>query len=93
MTNYRRKSRRTPAFAKPWTFPAKKQAKSLDLRAAMSLTRLYRQQGRPAQAGPVLAETYGWFTGGFGTPDSRYTNADVCDLLPDAWAICHAQIN
>jgi predicted ATPase len=47
------------------------QAKSLELRAAMSLTRLYQQRGRPAEARPLLAGCYGWFTEGFDTPDLR----------------------
>jgi adenylate cyclase len=47
------------------------QAKSLELRAAMSLTRLYRRQGRPEEARPVLAACYDWFTEGFETADLR----------------------
>ena len=43
-------------------------AKSLELRAMMSLGRLYQQQGRQAEARPLLAETYSWFTEGFDTP-------------------------
>src|SRR5207245_7945269 len=38
------------------------QAKSLELRAVMSLARLRRQQGRQAEARQMLAEIYGWFT-------------------------------
>jgi adenylate cyclase len=49
----------------------RQQAKSLELRAAMSLARLYRRQGREAEARPALAECYGWFTEGFDTPDLR----------------------
>jgi predicted ATPase len=45
------------------------QAKSLELRAAMSLARLFRRQGRQAEARPVLAACYGWFTEGFDTAD------------------------
>ena len=47
----------------------RQQAKSLELRAAMSLTRLYLKQGRKAEARPVLAECYAWFTEGFDTLD------------------------
>jgi predicted ATPase len=50
-------------------------AKSLELRAVMSLSRLYRQQGRPAEARPMLAECYGRFTEGFDTPDLREAKA------------------
>ena len=44
-------------------------AKSLELRAVMSLSRLYQKQGKQAEARPMLAEIYGWFTEGLDTPD------------------------
>jgi predicted ATPase len=44
-------------------------AKSLELRAAMSLARLWQQQGRRDEARALLAPIYGWFTGGFDTAD------------------------
>jgi predicted ATPase len=47
----------------------KQQAKSLELRAAMSLARLYQKQNRQTEARPKLAECYDWFTEGFDTPD------------------------
>jgi predicted ATPase len=47
----------------------RQQAKVLELRAVMSLARLYRQQGRQTEVQPLLAETYGWFTEGFDTHD------------------------
>jgi predicted ATPase len=50
-------------------------AKSLELRAVMSLSRMYRQQSRPADSRPLLAETYGWFTEGFDTPDLQEAKA------------------
>jgi predicted ATPase len=53
----------------------RQQAKSLELRAATSLTRLYRRQGRQDAARPILAECYGWFTEGFDTPDLREARA------------------
>src|SRR5262245_33379542 len=49
----------------------RQQAKSWELRAALSLCRLYQHQGREAEARPLLAETYGWFTEGFETDDLR----------------------
>jgi predicted ATPase len=58
----------------------RQQAKSLELRAAMSLSRLYVQQGRPAEARPLLAETYGWFTEGFDTPDLQEARALLVTL-------------
>jgi class 3 adenylate cyclase/predicted ATPase len=45
------------------------EAKSLELRAAMSLARLWQQQGRCAEARDLLAPIYGWFTEGFDTAD------------------------
>ena len=44
-------------------------AKSLELRAAMSLSRLWQQQGKKKEAHQMLAEIYGWFTEGFDTKD------------------------
>ena len=42
----------------------RQEAKSLELRAAMSLSRLWQQQGKQAAARALLAPVYGWFTGG-----------------------------
>jgi predicted ATPase len=47
----------------------KKQAKSLELRATTSLSRLWRQQGKQKQARKRLAKIYNWFTEGFDTKD------------------------
>ncbi len=49
----------------------RQQAKSLELRAAMSLARLWQRQGKRAEACQMLAEIYGWFTEGFDTADLR----------------------
>jgi serine/threonine protein kinase/predicted ATPase len=49
----------------------RQQAKSLELRAAMSLARLWQKQGRREEARALLAGIYGWFTEGFQTPDLR----------------------
>ena len=46
-------------------------AKSWELRGAMSLARLRRQQGRPQEAAALLAPIYGWFTEGFDTADLK----------------------
>ena len=46
-----------------------RQAKSLELRAATSLARLWLDQGKRARAHDLLAPVYGWFTEGFDTPD------------------------
>ncbi len=47
------------------------QAKSWELRAAMSMARLWRGQGKPQQAHELLALVYGWFTEGFDTLDLK----------------------
>ncbi|MGH8071946.1 MAG: hypothetical protein ACRERE_43290, partial [Candidatus Entotheonellia bacterium] len=47
----------------------RQEAKSLELRAAMSLSRLWQQQGKQAEAHALLAPIYGWFTEGFDTAD------------------------
>jgi DNA-binding winged helix-turn-helix (wHTH) protein/predicted ATPase len=47
----------------------RQQAKSWELRAAMSLAQLWQRQGKPAAAQALLGEIYGWFTEGFETPD------------------------
>jgi predicted ATPase len=53
----------------------RQQAKSLELRAAMSLTHLWQQQGKRAAAYDVLAPVYGWFTEGFDTVDLQAAQA------------------
>ncbi len=50
-------------------------ARSLELRAAMSLARLWRAQGRHAHAYDLLAPIFGWFTEGFDTPDLKDAKA------------------
>jgi predicted ATPase len=47
------------------------QAKSWELRAAMSMARLWRDQGKPQQARELLAPVYAWFTEGFDTLDLK----------------------
>ena len=47
----------------------RQEAKSLELRAAMSLARLWQQQGKRAEAYALLAPVYDWFTEGFDTAD------------------------
>jgi predicted ATPase len=49
----------------------RQQARSWELRAAMSLARLWQQQGKRAEARDLLAPIYGWFTEGFDTTDLR----------------------
>ncbi len=56
------------------------EAKSWDLRAAMSLVRLWRSQGKEAEARQLLAERYGWFTEGFDTLDLEDAKALLGEL-------------
>jgi len=56
-------------FLKAIEIAQKQQAKSLELRAVMSLARLWQSQGKKAEAHQMLAEIYNWFTEGFDTRD------------------------
>jgi class 3 adenylate cyclase/predicted ATPase len=56
------------------------QAKSWELRAAMSLSRLWQQQGKREQARELLAPIYGWFTEGFDTADLQEAEALLAEL-------------
>jgi class 3 adenylate cyclase/predicted ATPase len=56
------------------------QAKSWELRAAMSLARLWRDQGKVQPAHELLAPVYGWFTEGFDTRDLKEANALLEEL-------------
>jgi predicted ATPase len=58
----------------------KQQAKSFELRAAMSLARLWRGRGNQDAARSLLAPLYGWFTEGFETPDLREAKALLDEL-------------
>jgi hypothetical protein len=58
----------------------RQQAKSFELRAAMSLSHLWQRQGKQAAARHLLAEIYSWFTEGFDTPDLRETQALLAAL-------------
>ena len=56
-------------FLKAIEVARRQQAKSLELRAATSLARLWQQQGKTAEAHRMLSEIYNWFTEGFDTKD------------------------
>jgi predicted ATPase len=58
----------------------RQQARSLELRAAMSLSRLWQRQGKRAEARELLAEIYGWFTEGFDTTDLQEGKALLEEL-------------
>jgi predicted ATPase len=67
-------------FHKAIKIAQKQQAKSLELRAVVSLSRLWRQQGKKEEARQMLAEIYGWFTEGFGTVDLKEAKALLEEL-------------
>jgi predicted ATPase len=62
-------------FERALAVARQQQAKSWELRAAMSLARLWRDQGKPQQARELLAPVYGWFTEGFDTRDLKEAKA------------------
>jgi predicted ATPase len=70
----------TPAEAETWLQRAldvacRQEARSLKLRAAMSLSRLWQQQGKRQEAHDLLAQAYAWFTEGFDTADLQDAKA------------------
>ena len=62
-------------FLKAIDIARKQQAKSLELRATMSLARLWQQQGKHPEAHQMLSEIYNWFTEGFDTKDLQEAKA------------------
>jgi predicted ATPase len=58
----------------------RQKAKSLELRAVMSLCRLWQAQGKTVEAQQMLAEVYAWFTGGFDTGDLQDAKALLEEL-------------
>ena len=67
-------------FERALAVAREQQAKSWELRAAMSMARLWRDQGRRQQARDILAPVYGWFTEGFGALDLKRAKAMLDEL-------------
>jgi predicted ATPase/DNA-binding winged helix-turn-helix (wHTH) protein len=67
-------------FQQALTVARHQQAKSSELRAAMSLSRLWQHQGKRAEAQELLAPIYGWFTEGFDTADLQEAKAMLEEL-------------
>jgi predicted ATPase len=67
-------------FQKAIEIAHRQQAKSLELRAVISLSRLWQQQGKQHTARNTLSEIYGWFTEGFDTADLREAKALLEEL-------------
>ena len=67
-------------YRKALSIAVEQEAKLWELRAAVSLARLRRDQGRPAEARDLLAPVYGWFTEGFDTQDLKEAEALLYEL-------------
>ena len=67
-------------FERALAVARQQQAKSWEIRAAMSLARLWRSQGKSPQARELLAPVYGWFTEGFDTLDLKQAKALLEEL-------------
>jgi predicted ATPase len=70
-----------PCFQQAIEIARQQQAKSLELRAVMSLARLWQGQGRREEARQMLEGIYGWFTEGFDTADLKDAKALLDELL------------
>jgi predicted ATPase len=70
-------------FASALEIARKQKAKSWELRAATSMARLLRSQGRLRHAHEILAPVYGWFTEGFETLDLREAKLSLEELAQD----------
>jgi predicted ATPase len=67
-------------FQQALTITRRQQAKSWELRAAMSLSRLWQRQGKRAEAYELLAPIYSWFSEGFDTADIQDARALLDEL-------------
>ena len=68
------------SFHKAMKIARQQEAKSLELRAAMSLARLWQQQGKQEEARDLLAPVYNWFTEGFDTQDLKDAKVLLAEL-------------
>jgi predicted ATPase len=71
-------------FDRSLTVARQQQARSWELRAAMSMARLWGDQGKQDEARELLAPVYGWFTEGFDTRDLKEAKALLDQLSPDS---------
>jgi predicted ATPase len=67
-------------FERALVVAQEQQAKSWELRAATNMARLWREQGKRAEARELLAQVYGWFTEGFHTLDLKEAKALLAEL-------------
>ncbi len=68
------------SFRQALAVARQQQARSLELRAAMSLSRLWQRQGKRVEAHQLLAEIYVWFTEGFDTADLQEARVLLAEL-------------
>ena len=68
-------------YCKALSIAREQEAKMWELRAAVSLARLCRDQGRRTEALDLLAPIYGWFTEGFETQDLKEAKALLDELV------------
>src|SRR5262249_10198586 len=80
MSPERDAARAQTSFERALATARKQRAKSWELRAAMSMARLWRDQGKRRQAGELLAPIYGWFTEGLDTLDVKAAKALLAEL-------------
>ena len=67
-------------FGRSLEIASRQQAKTFELRAATSLARLWRSQGKQAETRGLLQPVYDWFTEGFGTQDLKDARALLEEL-------------
>jgi len=72
-------------FERALQIAREQRAKSWELRSAMSMARLWRDQGMPEQARALLAPIYGWFSEGFDTRDLKEAKALLEAYVPGAF--------
>jgi hypothetical protein len=70
-------------FLKAIEIARKQQAKSLELRATVSLARLWQQQGKQKEAHETLVAVYSWFTEGFDTVDLKEAGVLLAELAAE----------
>jgi len=70
-------------FRQALAIARQQRAKTLELRAAVSLSRLWQQQGKRKKAHALVAEIYGWFTEGFDTADLQEAKTLLDELAAD----------
>jgi predicted ATPase len=68
------------SFREAITVARRQSAKLFELRSAMSMARLWRDQGKRPEARELLAPVYGWFTEGFETRDLKEARALLDEL-------------